>query len=202
MRLADFNSIIIEAGEHSLSGVAEKYLLHGTPAVFEKREEDFYDFKNRIAKQFSIGTHEVFIVGSAKQGFSYYKQRDNFTYESDVDVAIISHELYEQYSIYIREYEYKRKAGLVALTGRDESRYKRFLRNFALGWIRPDIFPEILNDHTETPSWSDFFKSISSDRSEVGDYEVRAGIFKSYEYLKEYHMYGLKSKLKELEMSI
>lgn len=52
-----------------------KYLFHGTPHVFSNREEEYFEFRNRIATKFYISFHEVFIVGSSKLGFSYHKEK-------------------------------------------------------------------------------------------------------------------------------
>lgn len=51
----------------------QKFLFHGIPEVFKNREEDYFEFRNRIVNKFNVGFHEVFIVGSAKLGFSYFK---------------------------------------------------------------------------------------------------------------------------------
>ena len=40
--------------------ITRKYILHGIPYVFERRENDYFDFRANIAKQFDIGFHEVF----------------------------------------------------------------------------------------------------------------------------------------------
>jgi hypothetical protein len=49
--------------------------------------------------------------------------------------------------------------------------------------------------------WFEFFKSISYGRSEVGNYKVSAGIFKSYQHLEDYTFEGIKDvkKSKSLE---
>jgi hypothetical protein len=47
--------------------------------------------------------------------------------------------------------------------------------------------------------WFDFFKSISYKQSEVGDYKVTAGVFKSYEYFESYTVDGLE-KVRNLNL--
>lgn len=200
MRLRDFNKIILEAGEEGIGLVADKYLIQGIPFVFRDREPDFYDFKKHIAEHFSVGTHEIFIVGSGKMGFSYISQRDSFTAESDIDIAIISNRLFDEYSTIIREYVYDKKAHLITHSKEEERDYRFVLQNMALGWIRPDIFPDIFTRILPDPQWDEFFRSISSGRSEVGDYEVKGGVFRSYDDLHRYHAWGLSSILKKLEV--
>ena len=69
--------------------IVRKYIIHGTPFVFKDRENDYYEFRDTIAKQFKIGFHEVLILGSAKLGYSYHKD-SVFSPESDIDVAEIT----------------------------------------------------------------------------------------------------------------
>lgn len=199
MRLSEFNDVILSYGKKGLPIVADKYLIQGTPFLFSGKDEHYYEFKRRIAEHFEVGTHEIYVVGSAKQGFSYFKQRDSFNFESDVDVAITSTKLFETYEQTISEYEYAKKSQLISLNKTEEKQYRFFLRNLSIGWIRPDIFPDVFIRNLPEPQWDEFFKSLSSGRSEAGDYEVKGGVFKSYEHLKRYHLHGLSNKLMMLE---
>jgi hypothetical protein len=49
--------------------------------------------------------------------------------------------------------------------------------------------------------WFEFFRSISYGKSEVGNYKVNAGVFKSYQHLEDYTFEGIinlkKSKILE-----
>lgn len=192
VKLADFNKKLKECPEEELSTFAQKYIFHGLPLVFNGDEEAFFEFRNRIAKKYGISFHEVFIVGSAKLGFSYRKQRDSFDYDSDIDVTIVSQKLFEDFSVMIRDYQYAKSSGLVTLTEREEKIYKRFLQYFARGWIRPDLAKVLMGNYPLLEDWDEFFNSISNGKSEVGNYAVDAGIFKSYDYLQKYHFEGLK----------
>jgi len=199
VKLAQFNKLLKECPEAELNTFAQKYIFHGTPYVFTGREEEYFEFRNRIARQFGLGFHEVFIVGSAKQGFSYVKNRDVFDFNSDIDVAIVSAALFEQFAIIIREYQYALSSGQVTHTQNESKKYTRFLKYYAKGWIRPDMAKDIINQHESIDDWDAFFKSISFGKSEVGDYKVAAGIFKSYDYLQRYHYQGLLSRQNSLK---
>ena len=69
--------------------IVRKYIIHGIPYVFQDRENDYYEFRDCIAKNFQINFHEVLILGSAKLGYSYYKDTV-FSAESDIDVALVN----------------------------------------------------------------------------------------------------------------
>lgn len=69
--------------------------------------------------------------------------------------------------------------------------YHQFLEYVALGWIRPDKLPISFQMKTFKNDWFDFFQSMSYGKSEVGNYKVNAGVFKSYEHLEDYIVSGL-----------
>ena len=128
------------AGETAVLDFCRKRLLHGTPKIFRGREDAYYDFRKRIANEFNVNFHEVFIIGSAKLGFSPHKQR-LFSYDSDVDVAIVSMALYERIMEYIHEYQMQLRDNRKAVTDRDLRNYHKFLEYGAIGWMRPDLLP-------------------------------------------------------------
>jgi hypothetical protein len=80
--------------DKDLLDFCRKYVLHGTPFVFQSRDDDFYEFRKRIGEKFHISFHEIYITGSAKLGFSPHKRKE-FDYDADVDVALISPRLFE-----------------------------------------------------------------------------------------------------------
>ena len=60
-----------------------------------------------------------------------------------------------------------------------------------MGWIRPDKLPISFALSTLKNDWFDFFRSISNGKSEVGNYKVAAGVFRSYDHLESYLLDGL-----------
>ena len=117
-----------------------KSVLHGTPWIFRGKDDDFYEFRNRIAKKFIISFHEIYITGSAKLGFSPYKKTE-FSYESDVDVAIVSSQLFDEIMESIREYQMRLRESRLAVSEWEIRKYHKFLEYGAIGWIRPDHLP-------------------------------------------------------------
>lgn len=169
----------------------QKTILHGTPSVFKDREGDYFDFRNRIAHFFqwklgvNLGYHEVFIVGSAKLGFSPHKG-SVFNFDSDVDVAIVNEQLFDKYHEAISLYQYDIEAAKVTISRRENEMYREFLMYFAKGWMRPDKLPLAFQMKIGKDDWFEFFRSISYDHSEVGNYKVNAGLYKSFKYLETY----------------
>ncbi|HRC72546.1 MAG TPA: hypothetical protein PK880_08430 [Candidatus Competibacter sp.] len=173
-----------------LVDTCRRYLLHGTPHVFNGREEEFFDFRRCIADKFDVGFHEVFLVGSAKLGFSPYKEKI-FDLDSDIDVVIVSNRLFDSFMDQIGYYQAELRRSRRAVSTRELDLYHQFLEYVAMGWIRPDKIPISFALSNLKDDWFTFFRSISNGKSEVGNYKVAGGIFRSYQHLETYLLDGL-----------
>lgn len=192
MHKSDFLLSLKTLGDSgALLAACRKYLLHGTPHVFEGREEDFFEFRRRIADKFSVGFHEVFVVGSAKLGFSPYKEKA-FDLDSDIDVVIVSERLFEDLLNQIGDYQMELRRARRSVSQREQSLYHQFLEYIAIGWFRPDKLPVSFTMVDLKNDWFEFFRSISHGKSEVGNYKVNAGVFRTYAHLEGYLLEGLR----------
>jgi predicted nucleotidyltransferase len=158
--------------------LCRRQVLHGTPHVFLNREDDFYLFRKKIAEKFNVSFHEVYVVGSAKLGFSPFKKKD-FDLDSDIDVAIASSRLFDGFMQRIHEYQMSLRESRESVNLREIGTYHKFLEYVAIGWIRPDQLPLSFKIGDLKSDWFDFFRSISNGRSEVGNYKVSAGVFRN-----------------------
>lgn len=190
MSPGEFDELLIACRPDEVDDFIDQYILGGIPAVFENDQAKYDRFRKRVAVKFGVRPEDIVIVGSARLGFSYRKQTV-FSLESDVDVAIVSEELFDEYSRIICRYNHDVIRYVVALSGVEWSRYLAFLKYFAAGWLRPDKGATIMRQHPRASDWWRYFKSISHGKSEVGDHKVNAGIYKSTYYLKEYVKIGL-----------
>jgi predicted nucleotidyltransferase len=177
--------------EESIIDFCRKHVLHGTPYIFRSRDEEFYEFRKRIADKFSIPFHEIYITGSAKLGFSPHKKKP-FDYDSDIDVALVSPSLFEKIMSSISEYQMMIRKNRAVVRLREIEMYHSFLEYVALGWIRPDKLPVSFQMQAIKDDWFEFFRSISNGSSEVGNFKVNAGVFKSYQHLEAYTLSGIK----------
>ena len=185
--------------EEALVDFCRRRTLHGTPAVFNGNEDTYYEFRKRIASRFDINFHEVFVTGSAKLGFSPHKKKV-FDYDSDIDIAIISAGLYERIMFSIHDYQMELRENRKAVSYSELNGYHRFLEYGAMGWMRPDLLPTSFRVNKLKSDWFDFFDSISHGKSEVGNYKVTAGAFKSYAHLERYTLSGLRSLRTKLQI--
>lgn len=178
----------------ALTDVCRKHLLHGTPYVFSGQDGEFFESRKRIADKFNIGFHEVFVVDSAKLGFSPRK-RKLFDYDSDVDFAIISETLFDYFLEKSRLYQMDLRRSRRSVTERELKTYHYLLEYVALGWIHLDTLPLSLRDWKD--DWFAFFRSISNGNSEVGNYKVAAGVSRSYPHLECYLVSDLQEFYRE-----
>lgn len=187
MDLKKFKEIISQADDYEKRLLhVKKFIFHGIPAVFKNDESAYFEFRNRIANNFGVSFHEVFIVGSAKLGFSYHKHT-LFDYNSDIDVVIVNEALFEKFYFKITEYQYKLDQQYKTISLDELQSYHKFLEYLVKGWMRPDKLPTSFQVNLLKSEWFEFFKSISYGRSEVGNYKVAAGLFKNYNYLEKYY---------------
>ena len=188
MNLEEFDLLIIETkSEADRLHFVKKYFFHGTPYIFQEREYEYFEFRNRIANNFGIGFHEIFIVGSAKFGFSYFK-KTSFNYDSDIDVVIVNESLFEDYYGKICDYQYQLDGMYRGISLPETKTYSEFLKYLVKGWMRPDKLPASFKVDLLKREWFDFFNSISYDKSEVGNYKVAGALYKNYNYLEKYYL--------------
>lgn len=192
-----FESLSKIDNDVELVDFCRRKVLHGIPKVFSGDESMYYDFRKRISERFDVYFQDIFVTGSAKLGFSPHK-RKQFDYDSDIDVAIVSAQLYEKIMLWILDYQLQLRANRRAVSDRELSQYHKFLEYGAMGWMRPDLLPTSFQVDALKDEWFDFFRSISHGRSEVGNYKVAGGVFKSHLYLEKYitnHFRSLKTSI-------
>ena len=188
-----FRTALAEIGSPGeIANFCRKLVLHGTPHVFEGREDDFYEFRSRIAQRFKISFHEVIITGSGQLGFSPHKNT-MFSLDSDIDVALVSEKLFEEFIEIARCYQMQLRGSRRSVTESEQRIYHEFLEYSVLGWIRPDKLPTSFQVILAKDGWFEFFKSLSYGRSEVGNYKVNGGVFRSYRHLELYTISGIQA---------
>jgi hypothetical protein len=191
-----FLAALREAGDAGeLRQFCRRNLLHGTPYVFSGREGEYFDFRTRIAERFELSFHEVFIVGSAKLGFSPHKATI-FDLDSDIDVVLLSQRLFDDFMEGARQFQGELRRSRRSISTSELKNYHKFLEYTAMGWIRPDKLPQALSQIKE--DWFSFFRSISHGASEAGNYKVAAGIFRSYYHLEQYLVESLQDVYQSL----
>ncbi len=170
----------------------QKYFEHSlVPAVMS--EDDYFQLKKEIANHFTLHPSEVIMVGSAKLGFTIKPQSKyrKFGDSSDIDIAIISEELFE--NIWRAVFEYKND---VKYWGK-EQKFKDYLFR---GWIRPDLLPHAKRFEL-AQDWWDFFLNLSSS-GQYGPYRIRAGLYYSRYFFEPYQTICINACRHQLDLEV
>lgn len=155
----------------------QKYFEHDfSPAVISN--DDYFKLKIEVANFFTLlHPTEVFMVGSGKLGFTIKPQEQyrKFNDSSDIDLAIVSRELFELF--WKAVFEYKNEVKYWP----KELKFKDYLFK---GWIRPDLLPPS-NSFKESKEWWDFFRELTSS-GKYGPYKINAGLYLNRFFFESY----------------
>lgn len=153
--------------------MVDKWLLTGSCAVIS--DTTTHAIADAIARNFQVEYTSIVVVGSARLGFSIKPKRryEAFGEDSDVDVAIVSTELFER--VWREIYEYDRSGAYWPEKG-------DFRKYLSRGWIRPDLLPSE-ETFEFAKGWWPFFNGL-----EIPDcpYKIAAGIYHSHFFLRAY----------------
>lgn len=171
--------------------IIRKNLLHGTPLVFQDDEDKYFSLKQKVAEYFGVSTTKIVMVGSAKLGFSIAPNKlwNDFSEESDIDIVVISEDIFDSYWKEILDFNINNKAR----SEKEDENYREFLEYFLKGWIRPDLFPF---NYPKKNEWFEFFKSLSYGK--YGNYKIAGAIFRNEYFFENYHTRNIK-KLRQKE---
>ncbi len=160
--------------------IVQGYITHGPAFVFKEDDGKFFKLKSMVAQKFGLNPQDVIMVGSAKLGFSISPliRWQPFHDESDIDMAIISPDIFDRFWKELYDFNIK----LTYRTEKEEKQYYRFLDYFFKGWLRPDVFPF---SYVGRKEWLDFFKSISY--GEFGDHKITGAVFRDWGFYEAYH---------------
>ena len=137
--------------------------------------------RNVVAAHFGVEPASVYIVGSAKLGFSpkpgqYFKP---FSDQSDIDVAIVCRDLFariwhEVSEMYLANEYYD---------------FDKFRHYHFRGWIRPDKMPSS-GEYETCREWWEFFRELSG-REEFMRMKISAGLYHDDRFLRRYQLGAL-----------
>lgn len=155
--------------------IVRSHILSGDTHVLESVK--YVQLREDVGAHFRIDSFQVFMVGSGKMGFSIKPTRryGEFNNESDIDLAIISPDLFQR----VWEIAYKYK-----ISGAYWPKQDAFFEYLISGWIRPDKFPNSEIDPF-FDNWWNFFNTLTRSRK-YGHYKIRAGLYQSRFFLEQY----------------
>jgi predicted nucleotidyltransferase len=154
--------------------VIRKHISTGKPHLFS--EHEYYELRSTIASEFRLHPSSVVVVGSARTGFSLSPKHRFRSVQpsSDIDVAIVSQERFDDY--WERVFNYSRKD--IAWQA------KRFKTNLFRGWIDPRFLPN--NRIFEAAEkWVQFFDGLMRSRK-YGRRRITARLYRTWDRLEAY----------------
>jgi hypothetical protein len=176
-----YNKAILDGitNQTSVDMITRKIYLSYPTAVFKDKEDIEFEILNKIANYFRIPFMSVQVVGSAKTGYSYVKRTDFKKGESDLDIAIISHELFTCFL----DYTCERTKGYDDFTVCNPGDFNSLKENFTRGYINPTILPRgKLKD-----DWLYFFRNLSREYIDFFK-SINGGVYAT-QYLFEMKQY-------------
>jgi hypothetical protein len=203
----DFKELVVSLDNHQL--LAKVFLLEGTPFVFKDSPMKYTVFREQVGDQFGIGSQDVCIVGSAKLGFSPSPTKfgQPFAETSDVDVVVVSFELFDRGSrelfahlnsfgpqihevrAFVDPHEKHKPKGVApSVDLKQWKTVKDAVRNYTYQNLNPALLP------SEHPLRRDIFEKISSTSGifcalepQVFVSKIRARIFRNWKAAEDYY---------------
>lgn len=173
--------------------IVRKHIISGDCFIFSQDkfpQDKYFELRSEVAEHFGLHPNEVFVVGSAKLGFSVAPNNRyrEFCDESDIDIAMVSSMLFEQFWQEVFDYKYE---------GPYWPEYKQFIRYLFQGWIRPDMLPQSSMFRLRERWWN-FFQSVTRS-GRYGGYKIRGGLYKSFFFLENYQKISIQECKNNLE---
>ncbi len=157
----------------STNTIVRKIFLGYPTKVFVGKEDRQFEIIQEICKFFNVPYNTIQVVGSAKIGHSYFKNKDFDAARSDLDIAVIDKDLYISYM----EKSFAITNGYTDNTKftnhvRGGSNFAEYRKNLTKGFFRPDLMP----DCKEKADWRTFFHSLSTTNKDLF-VSINAGIY-------------------------
>lgn len=173
------------------SEIVQRYLFDFSPYCFAANPSLYQVFRGEICNNFNIHPQNFTIIGSAKLGFSLNPDKfgSPFTDASDIDVVLVSEELFQQLWFQLIEF---RRTTFFRLDSRSKKKFEDLQRFLFFGTIRLD---KLSNDFPFARDWWEFFNKMSID-NRFGPRRIRAAIFKTWQHASFYYENTI-TKIKE-----
>jgi hypothetical protein len=154
--------------------ITRRLYLYDFGYVFAATPDRGFQILNAICEKFKLTFSSVRVVGSAHTGYSYLKKRDFVLGESDLDVAIISPWLFQEYSqaVYWLTHRYTDLTRFQRKAGRSVA--PSFREYLGSGQFRPDFMPQC----QLKADWFSFFNKLSNGYTDLFK-NINAGIYLS-----------------------
>jgi len=180
-----------------LAEVVREHVLSGVPYVFRRNTTDFDLLRDHLRAQLRVPTSNIQVVGSAHTGFSLapngFPRR--FRADSDVDVAVVSREMFDHIWVTLLGWNYPRRYRLV----QPDRRWSRERQDdLYWGWFTLErlhdedlSFRGALRPIRDLSTlWFNAFRSLSTYPS-LAPLSISGRLYRTWEHVVLYHVNGL-----------
>lgn len=192
----------------SLDSIVKRHIFQGVPYVFRETPESSSLLIQHVCEAFRLPEENVFVVGSARSGFSLNPENfpRMFSDTSDIDVVVISEELFDNVWMKILEWHYPRR---LQNLGHDEGNWARLRRKeIYWGWLVPSeihyeglSFPDILKPLRDiSVTWFNAFQSLSL-YPVFAPRTVSGRLYRTFDHALYYHIEGLRLIREKIQAS-
>ena len=193
-------------GKLTLEEIFQKYIVDGNAYLFQQHLGDpdkEYQIKSIIADHLDVHIHEIVFVGSGKLGFSLkpknlfnlfdekFSQTKVNSDKSDLDIAVISSNLYNSIGKSMHEYTDSFKNKWLSNEYHQKNEFDvplcyKYFEYFSKGWFRPDMKPTgfefcVINSYPK----------LQSKLYILLKRKASIGIYSEWHYFKHYHVQHL-----------
>lgn len=184
MTFEEFKSLLTKRTPKELF---QECLLDSFPYCFLKSPTNYLTLRKEICDFFKIHPQNFSIIGSAKTGFSLspLKFGREFCETSDIDVVLVSEELFQTIWLDLIEFQKTIKYNLDPVA---KSRFGSLQYTLFFGILRLD---KLSDDFAFAKKWWEFFNRLSVD-TRFGPRRIRGTIFKSWQHVSYYYEKNIK----------
>lgn len=178
-------SELLDARDHAK--IVEELLIDGVPFAFRDSPADYDLLRTTLAAALQLSADAMTVVGSGRIGFSLSPEKYGapFLPESDLDVAVVSAELFD-----IAWFDLLR-------LGRKYFRLHKSVRAWVdthkenhifFGFIIPDFLPGAV---AISPTWFRTFKGLARNPS-LADRDVNGRLYRTWNHVHVHQLYSLR----------
>jgi predicted nucleotidyltransferase len=171
------------------AAIVREMVTHGSAVMLD--EARYAALREETGSRLGVSPNrDVYLVGSAKLGFSIKPKRRYFPFgdDSDVDLAVVSSTLYEK--LWAEARRYRRTGGLWD----DLSHFRNDHLN---GVIKPYVLP----DSGTVPTKRMLFDfGVALQRTKISPYSVTLASWHNIDALEDYQAFAVKECIEELQL--
>jgi len=196
LNIDDFKHAVLTT---SLDLLVRQQIFEGLPYVFRDRPESRDLLTRHLCNALDLSESNVIVVGSAKVGFSL--NPDNFprrfSATSDIDVIVISEQLFDKVWMTLLEWHYPRRLINLGHVEGDWARLRR--KDIYWGWLVPNeiryeglSYPDVLKPLRDiSANWFNSFQSLSL-YPEFAARSTSGRLYRTWDHALRYHQEGLR----------